>query len=97
MENLALMAEFLGLNAPTQLAMSSELKRLRTIELLGAWTLALSELQPLVLLLEDLHWCDPSSLELLGSSDRAESDRESDVARHGASQSSRRRGPQASN
>jgi tetratricopeptide (TPR) repeat protein len=65
-ENLALMAEFLGLRAPTQLAMSSELKRLRTIELLGAWTLALSELQPLVLLLEDLHWCDPSSLELLG-------------------------------
>ena len=26
----------------------------------------LGELQPMVVLVEDLHWCDPSSLELLG-------------------------------
>src|SRR6185369_6942539 len=28
--------------------------------------LAVSTIQPLVLLVEDLHWCDASSLELLG-------------------------------
>jgi tetratricopeptide (TPR) repeat protein len=46
--------------------MSPDLKRQRTLELLAAWNLALSELQPLVLVVEDLHWCDPSSLAVLG-------------------------------
>ena len=36
------------------------------MELLAAWILGLGEGQPLVLLIEDLHWSDPSSLELLG-------------------------------
>lgn len=45
---------------------SPELRRERTLEALVAWLLALGELQPVVLLTEDLHWCDPSSLELLG-------------------------------
>src|SRR5262249_37538881 len=40
--------------------------RRKTMELLAAWTLALAEVQPLVVLFEDLHWADPSSLELLG-------------------------------
>src|SRR6185295_687263 len=35
-------------------------------ELLAQWNLAISAIQPLVLLVEDLHWCDASSLELLG-------------------------------
>jgi tetratricopeptide (TPR) repeat protein len=64
-----LIADFLGLPAPAghpPLAMSPDLKRRKTIELLTAWTLALAEVQPLVLLAEDLHWNDPSSLELLG-------------------------------
>src|SRR5262249_12796796 len=30
------------------------------------WNLAIAEVQPLVMLIEDLHWVDPSSLELLG-------------------------------
>jgi class 3 adenylate cyclase/predicted ATPase len=50
--------------APLQL--SPELQRKKTIEALVSWTLALGALQPLLLLVEDLHWCDPSSLELLG-------------------------------
>ncbi|MGA9725688.1 MAG: AAA family ATPase [Candidatus Binatus sp.] len=65
-ENVALMAEFLDLQAPAALAMNPDLKRRKTIELLAAWSLALSGPQPLVLLIEDLHWCDPSTLELLG-------------------------------
>jgi class 3 adenylate cyclase/tetratricopeptide (TPR) repeat protein len=48
------------------LALSPELERRRTIEALVAWILALGERQPVVMLFEDLHWCDPSTLELLG-------------------------------
>jgi tetratricopeptide (TPR) repeat protein len=50
----------------TPLQLSPDLQRKKTIEALVSWTLALGELQPLLLLVEDLHWCDPSSLELLG-------------------------------
>ena len=46
--------------------MSSEARRRRTIDELVELLVALSERDPLVLLVEDLHWCDPSSLELLG-------------------------------
>jgi tetratricopeptide (TPR) repeat protein len=68
-EAVPLVAALLGLPPPAgypPLQMSPELQRRRTLELLAAWNLALSERQPLVLLTEDLHWCDPSSLELLG-------------------------------
>src|SRR5262249_57308619 len=39
----------------------------KTIDLLVHWTLALSAVQPLVVVVEDLHWCDASTLELLGT------------------------------
>jgi class 3 adenylate cyclase/tetratricopeptide (TPR) repeat protein len=48
------------------LQLSPELRRERTLETLIAWTLALAETQPVLLLIEDLHRCDPSSLELFG-------------------------------
>jgi class 3 adenylate cyclase/tetratricopeptide (TPR) repeat protein len=67
---LALLAPLLSIpleedTAP--LALSAELRRRRTIELLAAWVLALARPQPMVLFTEDLHWCDPSSLELFGA------------------------------
>jgi class 3 adenylate cyclase/tetratricopeptide (TPR) repeat protein len=65
-EAIALLATFLELPTPTSLDMPSEGRRRKTIELLAQWNLALSELQPLVLFVEDLHWCDASSLELIG-------------------------------
>ena len=46
--------------------MSPELQRRKTIDLLAQWSLALGEVQQQVLVVEDLHWCDASSLELLG-------------------------------
>ena len=64
-----LMAAFLGLPHPETypvLQMSPELQRRKTMDLLAAWNLALGEGQPLVLLVEDLHWCDLSTLELIG-------------------------------
>src|SRR6202158_5284329 len=65
-ETVALLADFLGLPPPTRLQLSPELQRRKTIDLLAQWNLALSEVQPLVLVVEDLHWCDVSTLELLG-------------------------------
>ena len=68
-EAMTLMADFLNLErfeVTPPLAMSPELQRRKTMELLAAWELALAETQPLVVVVEDLHWSDPSSLELLG-------------------------------
>ncbi|HEY6421538.1 MAG TPA: AAA family ATPase [Candidatus Binataceae bacterium] len=68
-EAMTLMADFLNLErsqVTPPLAMSPELQRRKTMELLAAWELALAEAQPLVVVVEDLHWSDPSSLELLG-------------------------------
>jgi predicted ATPase len=65
-ETVALLADLVGLPPPSRLQLSPELQRRKTIELLAQWTFDISAVQPLVLLVEDLHWCDPSSLELLG-------------------------------
>jgi hypothetical protein len=46
--------------------LSPEGMRKRTFALLTEWLLRLGQRQPLVLLLEDLHWMDPSTLELIG-------------------------------
>jgi predicted ATPase len=40
--------------------------RRRTFDALVTWFLGLADRQPVVLVLEDLHWSDPSTLELLG-------------------------------
>ncbi len=65
-ESVALLADFLGLPPPTRLQLSPELQRRKTIDLLAQWNLAMSEVQPLVVVVEDLHWCDVSTLELIG-------------------------------
>src|SRR5438552_2255956 len=65
-ETVALLADLVGLPPPTRLQLSPELQRRKTIELLAQLNLAMSEVQPLVLFVEDLHWCDVSTLELLG-------------------------------
>jgi class 3 adenylate cyclase/tetratricopeptide (TPR) repeat protein len=64
-----LIADFLGLAPPEgypRLALNPDVQRRKTMELLAAWNLAIAETQPLVMLVEDLHWVDPSSLELFG-------------------------------
>jgi len=43
-----------------------ERQRERTLEALSAWLLDMAERQPLVLLVEDLHWLDPTTLDWLG-------------------------------
>jgi predicted ATPase/class 3 adenylate cyclase len=58
---------FLGLQEATPLtALSSEARKARIVTLLTQLWLQASRQQPLLLVLEDLHWSDPSSEEWLG-------------------------------
>jgi class 3 adenylate cyclase len=63
-----LIADLLQLPAgeryPT-LILSGEQKRRRLLAALSAWVLGAAGLQPLVMVVEDLHWLDPSTLELV--------------------------------
>lgn len=43
-----------------------ELRRKRTLEALASWVLHLAQQQPLMLVFEDLHWADDSTLDGLG-------------------------------
>lgn len=68
-EALDLLAPLLSLpfsEGARTIQMSPERQRRRTIEFLVEWVLALTMPQPMVLLAEDVHWADPSSLELFG-------------------------------
>jgi class 3 adenylate cyclase/tetratricopeptide (TPR) repeat protein len=60
-----LVAALLGLVHVDAASMAPERRMERTIEVLVAWVRALSQPQPLVLVVEDLHWCDPTSLDVL--------------------------------
>jgi class 3 adenylate cyclase/tetratricopeptide (TPR) repeat protein len=68
-ETVPLFARLLGL-APSgreePLPTSADVRRHRTIEALVEWLLALARPQPAVLVFEDLHWTDSSTLEVLG-------------------------------
>ncbi len=66
---LPLIADFLGLPLPEnlpKLVLSPEEQRKRTMETLCSWPLALAQRQPLIVIVEDLHWCDPSTVEMTG-------------------------------
>ena len=68
-EVLPLFATLLSVPLPERhppLQLSPEAQRQRTLESLVAWLFTLTGAQPLVLVVEDLHWIDPSTLELLG-------------------------------
>ena len=64
-----LMTDALGLPLPERyepLTLAPEGRRKKLINLLVEWVLRLARSQPLVMLIEDLHWIDPSSRELFG-------------------------------
>jgi class 3 adenylate cyclase/tetratricopeptide (TPR) repeat protein len=63
-----LLAPVLGLQLPAQYAPSPllpELQRRRLLAVLIEWVLRTARMQPLVIATEDLHWADPSTLELI--------------------------------
>jgi class 3 adenylate cyclase/predicted ATPase len=63
-----LIADLLQLRAGERypaLALTAEEKRRRLLTALSEWILGAARIQPLVMVSEDLHWLDPSTLELL--------------------------------
>jgi hypothetical protein len=68
-EMLPLLAALLSLLHPAgyaPLQFSPERQKQKTQEALIAWLLAEAAQQPVLMVWEDLHWADPSTLELLG-------------------------------
>jgi class 3 adenylate cyclase/predicted ATPase len=72
-ENAALLAPLLDISVPGERAqyLAPEELRRRQLAALTAWVMAGARVQPAVLALEDLHWADPTTLDLLrGIADR---------------------------
>ncbi len=68
-EAVPLVAPLMGLPLPERyppLLLAPEQQRRKLMATLVAWTVGIARLQPLVLVFEDLHYVDPSTLELLG-------------------------------
>ncbi|MCP5066920.1 MAG: hypothetical protein GY946_10160, partial [bacterium] len=68
-EVLLLVADLFGLPTPegvTPLALSPEAKRKKTLDALVVWPVALSQRQPMIIVAENLHWWDASTLEAAG-------------------------------
>ena len=69
-EHVPLLASLLSLSPPAEryppLQMSPQQQRQRTLDMLLALTLARARQQPVLCIVEDLHWIDPSTLEWLG-------------------------------
>jgi class 3 adenylate cyclase/ABC-type lipoprotein export system ATPase subunit len=66
-ESLPLIASVLGLPPSAKYPPSTlppEQQRRRLLTALVAWTIGFAKAQPLVIATEDLHWADPSTLEL---------------------------------
>ena len=64
-----LLAALLSVPLPERypsLTLTPQRQQQQTLEALLAWLLAEAERQPVLAVWEDLHWADPSTLELLG-------------------------------
>jgi predicted ATPase/class 3 adenylate cyclase len=67
-EAVPFIAPLLNIDLPAQYrraGLSTELQRQRLLELLVEWVVGLARVQPVVMITEDLHWADPSTLELI--------------------------------
>ena len=69
-ESVPLFAPLLSLPLPENhsppLNLSPQRQRQKTLETIVAMLLELAEREPVLFILEDLHWTDPSTLDLLG-------------------------------
>ena len=68
-ESMPLLANLLSVTLPPDYpaaAIGPEELRRRTLDLLARWLQQVSARQPVVLVVEDLHWIDASTLQLLG-------------------------------
>ncbi len=64
-DNDELVATLLGVPGLPALPISRELRLERTTELMVAWVVGFSRRRPVVLCIEDLHWCDPTTLDVI--------------------------------
>lgn len=67
-ETLTLLADLMSVDRPAghaELSMTPQRQRRRTIEHLATLLVERARRQPLLMVIEDLHWADPSTLELL--------------------------------
>src|SRR5262245_50530369 len=67
-EIVPLFAALLALPLPTQypsLTLTPQRQRQQTLEALVAWLMQETEKRPVLFIVEDLHWVDPSTMELL--------------------------------
>jgi len=68
-ETVPLLAALLSLPLPDSyppLNLTPQRQKQKTLEALLSWLLAEADEKPVLLIVEDLHWIDPSTLELLG-------------------------------
>ena len=67
-ENVSLLAPLLDIPLPQERAstLAPEELRRRQLAALTGWVIAGARVQPLVLAFEDLHWADPTTLDVLG-------------------------------
>lgn len=71
-QHVPLIEPLLGLSAPDAAGaapltpMAAREQRAKTIDALVRWLLAAARERPLLLVCEDLHWADPTSVEMLG-------------------------------
>jgi len=69
-ETLPLLGAMLGVPGDGHwepLQLSAQRQKEKTLEALAGWLFALAARQPVLFVVEDLHWIDPTSLELLGT------------------------------
>jgi len=67
-EMAPLVGELLNLDLPDgrpPLTLAPDEKRKRLLAALTAWVFSLARAQPLIIVVEDLHWVDPSTMQLL--------------------------------
>ncbi len=65
-EMVPYVADLLGISDEEALATEGpELRRRRVLDALAEWPMALATGRPVIVVVEDVHWCDPTSLELL--------------------------------
>ena len=62
---IELLSVFLELTTPADTSMSADERRRRTLDAICTWWIAIADTIPTVMVAEDLHWYDPSTMELL--------------------------------
>ena len=67
-ESVQLVAQLLGVVSPegiAPLALTPQLQRERALDVLGKWLMAVAREGPTLVIVEDLHWSDPTTLEFV--------------------------------